>query len=183
MINPFIFLCLQTIILWFLVIFFHRKKESFTIIPLYCFIAVITLLTHNLNDLGFTVILNQSYFLIGSFSFFTTLMLGIFFIYLFEGPRAARHSLFIVLGTSVLYIGIVYLLGMQTNTSAWVTISKKSLMTYFWSISTIIIDVFIMAVFWELLKKIKKIPLYKNLYCYFRYIYYRCFNFCDRSFC
>ena len=164
MYNSFIFLCVQTIILWFLVIFLHRRKERFTLIPLYSLLAVLTILTHNLSDLGFAVILNDWYFLIASFSFFTSLMLGVLFIYLFEGPKAARLALFVILFTSVLYIGVVFFLGKQVDTSNWVSFNFKNLITYFWSISAIIIDVFFMAILWELLGKIKKIPLFVQIF-------------------
>ncbi|MEI7765121.1 MAG: PAS domain-containing protein [bacterium] len=161
---PIIFLCIQTIILWFLVIFFHRQKERFTIIPLYALLAILTIFTHNLSDLGFAITVNNWYFLIGSFSFFTSLMLGVLFIYLFEGPRATRFALLVILFTSFLYIGIVFILKIEVNTINWFPINYEHLVTYFWSIFAIIIDIFFIAVVWELLGKIKKIPLLLQIF-------------------
>ncbi|MEI8270190.1 MAG: PAS domain-containing protein [bacterium] len=159
MYTPFLFLCLQTIILWFIIIFLHRQKERFTLIPLYSFLAILTVLTHNLSDLGFIITLNNFHFLIASFSFFTSLMLGVLFIYLFEGPKATRLALYIILFSSFLYIGIMYLLGLQIGDFKWMSLDLSHLITYFWSIAAIIVDVFFIAIFWELLGRIKKIPL------------------------
>jgi len=159
MTYSFIFLCGQTIILWFLVIFLHRKKERLTLIPFYSLLAILTVATHNLSDLGFAVIFHNWYFLIASFSFFTSLMLSVLIIYLFEGPRAARFALLVIFFTSILYILFVFLLSQQTDTTSWITFDYKHWLIYFWSILAIIIDVFFMAIFWELLAKIKKIPL------------------------
>ncbi len=155
MFTPFVYLCLQTLILWSIVIFLHRKKNRFTLIPLYAYIAILTLLTHNLSDLNFAVILNQWYLLISSFSFFTSLMLGILFLYLFEGPRATRLALLTVLFTSFFYIGIVFFLSLQTDTSRWVVLSFDHIKYYFFSITAIIIDIFFIPISWELLGKIK----------------------------
>jgi PAS domain S-box-containing protein len=150
--------------LWFLVIFFHRQKNRFTLIPLYSYLAILTLLTHNLSDLGFAVTVNQWYFLISSFSFFTALMLGILFIYLFEGPRATRLAISIIVFVSFFYIGLVFLLNMQADTSKWVVLTFDHLKYYFFSISAIVIDVFFITIVWELLEKLNKIPLLLRLF-------------------
>ncbi len=126
--------------------------------------AVLTILTHHLSDFGFTVIVNDWYFLISSFSFFTSLMLCLLLIYLFEGPRATRTALYIILSTSALYVGIVYLLSMQADTSNWVIFDYEHLYSYFWSVFAIIIDTFIIASAWELLGKVKKMPIYIKIF-------------------
>lgn len=162
--TPFVFLCIQTLVLWLAVIFLHRLKHRFTLIPLYAYLAVLALLTHNLSDLGFSVVVQNWFFLISSFSFFTTLMLGIFFLYLFEGPRATRLALYIILGTSILYISIVGLLSFQVDTSNWIFLTPKRLTYYFWSLSAIIVDVFFITIFWEVLGKIKKLPFFIRIF-------------------
>lgn len=167
MFTPFVYLCLQTLILWFLVIFLHRKKNRFTLIPLYAYIAILTLLTHNLSDLNFAVVVNQWYLLISSFSFFTSLMLGILFLYLFEGPRATRLALITVLCTSFFYIGVVFFLSLQTDTSKWVVLSFEHLKYYFFSISAIIINIFFIPISWELLGKIKIFPFTRIFFVIF----------------
>ena len=164
MITPFLYLGIQSLFLWFLVIFLHRQKNRFTLIPLYAYIAILTIFTHNLSDLGFAVTVNQWYFLIGSVSFFTTLMLCMLFLYLFEGPRATRLALLIVLGASSFYIGIVFLLNMQVDTSKWIVITSERMWVYFWSIFAIILDGFFIAIFWEILEKTKKPSIFIRVF-------------------
>lgn len=164
MYNPFIFLCLQTIILWSLVIFLHRKKEVFTLIPLYAFLALLTLLTQNFSDLGFAITFDNLFFLISSFSFFTPLMLGVLLIYLFEGPRATRFALGIIASTYILYVGIIFLVGLQVDTTNWISLDYHHFVNYFWSLTAVIADIFFIAIFWELLEKIKKIPLFIKVF-------------------
>lgn len=154
-----IILAVQTIFFWLLTIFFYNRRESWTLIPMYAYLALMTLLTHNLTDLGFSISYNGWFFLIGSFSFFTTLMFIAMALYLFEGPRAGRYALWIVLATSLFYIGVVYLLGLQTDTSGWAQLTANSAWIYFWSILAIVIDIILLAFVWELLSKIKFLPL------------------------
>lgn len=156
---PFVILCLTTLILWFLVVFLHQERYKITIIPLYAYIAVLTILMHNLTDLQFAITVDQWFFLIPSFSLFTTLMFGTLFLYLFEGPRAARVALGVILFSSFFYIGMVYFLGFEVDTTKWVQFSLDKGMYYFWSMLAIILDVLFMAIFWELLSKIKSLNL------------------------
>ena len=158
MIQPLVYLMLQTVFFWFLVFILHRQKDRITLIPLYCYIALMTFLTHNLRDLGFAVVMQDWYFLIASFSFFTTLMLGILFLYLFEGPRAARLALWIIVLTSIMYVAVVGLLGLQVDTSGWVTLDADKMKVYFWSVTAIIADFFFIALAWEWLSRIKHLP-------------------------
>lgn len=159
MLTQLIILSGQTVFFWLLAIFFYNRRERWTLIPLYSYLALMTLLTHNLTDLGFAISYDGWLFLIGSLSFFTTLMFITMALYLFEGPRAGRYALWTILATSAFYIGIVYLLGLQADTSAWAQLTSASAWIYFWSILAIIIDVILLAFFWELLSKIKFLPL------------------------
>ncbi len=156
---PFIILCFQTLILWMVVVLLHRFKNKITLIPLYSFIAVLTVLTHNFSDLGFSIILNQWFFLVASFSFFTPLMFAVLLLYLFDGPKAARSALWVIILSSITYIVIVFSTGQITDTSKWVIFNFTRITYYFWSLLAIIVDIFFMAIFWELLSKIKSIPL------------------------
>ena len=159
MLSQFIFLCIQTLLCWFLVFFIYRQKKSFTLIPLYSYLAVLTILTHHLSNLGFAVVFGQWYFLISSFSFFTSLMLVILFIYLFEGPRAVRLALRVILFTSFFYIGVIFLINQQVDSTNFVILSWTNLFNTLWSIFVITIDIFFMTIFWQLLSKIPRLQL------------------------
>ncbi|MFA6429990.1 MAG: PAS domain-containing protein [Patescibacteria group bacterium] len=161
---PFVILCAQTILLWLIAIILHRKKEQITLIPLYVYIALLTVLTHNLSDLGLAIVMGKWFFLIASFSFFTTLMFATLFLYLFEGPRAGRFALWVILGSSFFYITLVALLGLQADTSQWVQFTPERAGYYFWSLTAILVDVFVLAVLWELLSRLKSLPLVARVF-------------------
>ncbi len=161
---PLLYLILLTVISWLFVFFLYNQKNRFTLVPIYSFIAVSTFLTHNLTDLGYQLVFGQWHFLIGSITFFTTLMLSVLTLYLFEGPRATRIALWVVLGTSFFYIILTYLLGQIVDTSSWVQLTIRGLEVYFWSVFTIILDIFFIAISWELTSKIKSFPILPRVF-------------------
>lgn len=156
---PLFFLIIQTLILWILVFVFHRLKNKYTLVPVYSFIAVTTFLAQHLPDLGFAVTVGGWYFLIGSVSFFSTVILAILMLYLLEGPREARLGLGVVIFTTIFYSALLFFLSQEVDTTNWVEVSFKNSYFEFWSIVVTIVDVFFMAIVWELLARIKKIPL------------------------
>lgn len=164
MFQPIILLCLQTILFWLLAAYLYKKREKFTLIPLYAFVAILTILTHNLSDMGFSVSINQWYFLISSFSFFTTLMFCTLYLYLLDGPKAGRYALWTILFASFFYIAVVFLLGLMADTSHWVILDYKRVTYYFWSISAIVVDVLLIGIIWELLSKIKILNLFFRVF-------------------
>ena len=156
---PLLYLCLQTLLLWFIVAALYHQKNKITLIPLYSFIAILTIFTQNFSDLGFAVTVGQWYFFIASFSYFTPIMFAILTLYLFEGPKAARRAFWTVLFSIIFYVLIVYLTGIMSDTTAWITINSLMLSNHFWSLFAFILDIIFMAIFWETLSKIKQIPL------------------------
>lgn len=161
---PFVILCLKTLIFWFLVVVLHQQKYRITIIPLYAYIAILTVLMHNFTDLDFAIVVDQWFFLVSSFSLFTTMMFGILFLYLFEGPRAARIGLWVILFSSFFYIWTVYFLGFEVDTTKWVQFDMTQAVYYFWSMLAIVLDVIFLAVFWEILSKIKSLNLLTRVF-------------------
>ncbi len=154
-----IILAIQTILCWSLVVFLYRMKSKFTLIPIYAYLAILTVLMHNFSDLGFAVLWGKLFFLVASVSLFTTLMFIILFLYLFEGVRAAMMALSVILGASFFYIFLVYILQSLVDTSAWVHFDWAALQMYFWSMLAIVVDIFLLAIFWEILSKIKFLKL------------------------
>lgn len=161
---PLFILATQTIFFWFIVILLYRVRSKFTLIPLYSYLAILTILTHNLSDLGFSIVYGKWFFLIGSVSLFTTLMFATLFLYLFEGSRATRIALGVILGASFFYIFIVYILQLMVDTSAWVQLNFTTGRTYFWSMLAIVVDVFMLTIIWELLSKIKSLNLLARVF-------------------
>ncbi len=157
--TSFLILCFQTIFCWTLVVFLYRQKHRFTLVPLYGYLAVLTIFTHNLSDLGFALVINHWYFLISSFTFFTSLMLAVLFLYLFEGQRAVRLALLTIIAASLFYVLMVFFISQEVDTSRFVVLSLSRINGYFWSVTAIVIDVIFLALFWEVLAKMSKLPL------------------------
>lgn len=160
MYTPFIILCLQTVVFWSIVVALYQlKHHKLTLIPLYSYLALLTIFMHNFTDLGFSVTINGWFFLISSFSFFTALMFGALFLYLLEGPGATRLSAVVILFSTIFYALVVYLIGFQTSSYGWVRFSYPAAVYYLWSGFAIVIDIIFMAFLWEILSKIKSLNL------------------------
>lgn len=160
MYTPFIILCLQTVVFWSIVVALYQlKHHKLTLIPLYSYLALLTIFMHNFTDMGFSVTINGWFFLISSFSFFTALMFGALLLYLLEGPGAAKLSVLVILLSTIFYALVVYLIGFQTGSYGWVRFNYSAALYYFWSGLAIVIDVIFMAFLWEILSKIKSLNL------------------------
>ncbi len=161
---PLISLILFTVLLWGAVVVLHQLKNRLTLIPLYSLLAALTVGMHHISDLGFSVQFGDLFFLVGSVSFFTSLMLGLLLLYIFDGPRASRIALVNILGISILYVLLVLVMGFMTDTSKWVVLTFDRYISYIWSIGAIFIDgLFIMFV-WELLSRVKVIPIFFKVF-------------------
>lgn len=159
-----LFLIIQTLIFWILAFVLHRFKNRITLIPLYAYLAVLTILTHNFADLSFAIVSGDWFFLISSFVYFTSLMLVILWLYIFEGPRAARQGLYTVWGVSIIYIVSVIFLNLEVVQSNWIVFTFERLKYYIWSLLAVTVDVIAIAVLWELFTKLRIIPLVIRLF-------------------
>jgi hypothetical protein len=114
-------------------------------------------LTHNFSDLGFVVTIGGWYFLIAFFHF-TPIMFAVLMLYLLKDhvPPEVHFDYCLV---QLLYVLIVFFTGVMTDTHNWITLGTAQISNYFWSLLAITFDIFFMAIFWELLSKIKSLPL------------------------
>lgn len=151
-------LTINTLLLWVAVVVLHQSKKKLSIIPLYGLIAVLTILTHVLSSFGLGVESFGLYFFVASTAYFTPLLLAIVILYLFEGVHAARKALEIVILSSLVLIAAIMLGTVQDSKHIFIESSLKTYTTYFWSILAMVIDIIVVAVGWESINKIKKIP-------------------------
>ncbi len=86
-------------------------------------------------------------------------MFGVMYLYLFEGPRAVRMALWTIIGSSLLYVAIVYLLNLQVDTVNWIQFTVTRAWYYLSSLLAIFVDIIVLAIGWELLSKFKKMNL------------------------
>lgn len=154
---PLLYLGILTGVMWMLVFLCYRQRKQLTLIPLYSLIAISMFSAQYLSNPGFAVTFGSLQFVIGSVAFFTSVMFGVLILYLLEGPRAARLAFWVIIYTTLLYDVSLFLLNQITdNLVPW---TFKTLELDFWSLLAVSIDVVFMAIFWELLAKVNRIPL------------------------
>lgn len=162
--SNFFFLCLQTLFLWGLVVQLYHQKSRYTLVPLYALLALSTFIAQHFNDLGLVVRAFDLTFLIGSFSFFTTTIFSTLLLYLFEGPRAARTALWVIVMTTMFYVGLVYFVDLELSGQTWIRPSISTLNSNIWSILAIFFDIVLLGLGWEILSKTKRMPLLLKIF-------------------
>lgn len=161
--TPLVYLGILTLVCWIVIIFLHSIKKSLTLIPLFTFISLSTLLGQYLSDLNYAVALGTFSLHVGTVAFFTSVLLGVLLLYLFEGPRGARLAMWVINGTTVLYLAVIGLMSSMIETTT-VNFTWQSVVSNFWSIVAVVLDVFFMGITWELLSRKKGIPLFFRVF-------------------
>lgn len=158
-------LSLLSVGFWILVFTLHRLRFKLTLVPLYGLIAALVAYTHILSSFGASVTQGNLFFLVSSTAYFTSLLLGILLIYLFDGVEAARKGLEILVMVSFLQIIVVYTLHLIDPGHTFIPSTIENFKNYFWSITAMVADVVFMVIMWEWLSKIRhftnylKVPL------------------------
>lgn len=151
----FLLLIVHTLFLWYIVFSLHKNRVKMTLLPLYSILGALTILTHSLSTSGAQVTYFDTIFLISSTAYFTPLMLGVIILYLMDGPAAARKALQIVLGISILHVFTVLLVHIEDSATVWIPTTWKVFRDYAWSILSIVVDIALIGIGWELLGKLK----------------------------
>jgi two-component system, cell cycle sensor histidine kinase and response regulator CckA len=99
--------------------------------------------------------------------FFSAALLGVFLLYVAEGPRAGRMGLFVLLGTSVCYTAFAQLLHAQFPLAAvnGALFPSASLRAGTASVVATLVDLVLLTVVWELLQRKPWIPLVLRVFC------------------
>jgi uncharacterized PurR-regulated membrane protein YhhQ (DUF165 family) len=102
---------------YFLVLWAHSLRRRAGLAPFYALIGGITAVMSWVTDAGIKVDVAGITFMVGSTVFYTALMLGIFVVYVFDGPRATRIAIATVAGVSVMVPLIAVILHLQMKVS------------------------------------------------------------------
>jgi len=151
----FLLLLAHTLLFWFSILFLHKRRHQLTLMPFYGVLAALTVLTHVLSTAGSHVIVFNTFFLISSTAYFTSLMMGIYILYIIDGPAAARKALQLVLGVSLLHVITVTLVHYEDPSSTWISFGLPVFRDYLFSILAIIVDIIVIGIGWEFIGKIK----------------------------
>ncbi|MBA3028474.1 MAG: hypothetical protein FP816_06630 [Desulfobacteraceae bacterium] len=154
--NEVIILIVEAMVVYFMVLWVHSLRHRFGPVHFYALIGGITAIMSWVTDAGVTIQVAGITFLVGSTVFYTSLLLGVFVIYVFDGPRATRIAISTVAGVSIMVPLINLALYFQIKligSPALSSVPLPSLRINTASVITTLIDLFFLAMAWEFFGK------------------------------
>jgi uncharacterized PurR-regulated membrane protein YhhQ (DUF165 family) len=154
----------EAIAVYFLVLWAHSLRGRLGLAHFYALIGSLTAVMVWTTDAGVRVNLPAMGFLpsislmVGSTVFYTALLLGVFVVYVFDGPRATRIAISTIIGVSVMVPVITLVLHWQIRLAGPHQANffpPQSLRIYTASILAAFADLIFLAIAWELLGKPK----------------------------
>ncbi len=149
-------LAAEALVVYFLVLFTHSLRKRFGLTFFYALLGGLTVTMSWITDAGVAINIYGITFMIGSTVFYTSLLLGVFVLYVFEGPTATRVAIFTIAGMSILTPLIAALIHFQTNLAGleqFSAIPMPTLRINSASVLTTIVDLIFLALMWEILGK------------------------------
>jgi uncharacterized PurR-regulated membrane protein YhhQ (DUF165 family) len=162
--NEAIILIVEAMVVYFLVLWAHSLRHRFGPVHFYALIGGLTAIMSWVTDAGVHIQVGGITFVVGSTVFYTALLLGVFVIYVFDGPRATRIAISTVVGVSIMVPLIAMALHFQARlvgSSAINYVPLPSLRINTASVITTVVDLIFLAIVWEYFGKPKlKIQLW-----------------------
>ncbi|MBW7907447.1 MAG: hypothetical protein H3C50_00785 [Kiritimatiellae bacterium] len=147
----------EALAVYLLVLFAHGLRRRFGLVHFYALMGGITAVMSWITDAGLRVQISDAItFNVGSTVFYTALILGVFVIYVFDGPRPTRVLISTIIGISILVPVVTLILQIQTTLIQGTAISGvaiPSVRINSASVVTTTIDLIFLAVVWEVLGK------------------------------
>jgi uncharacterized PurR-regulated membrane protein YhhQ (DUF165 family) len=143
---------IEAMIVYFLVLWTHSLRHRFGPVHFYALIGGITAIMSWVTDAGVAIEVAGITFVVGSTVFYTSLLLGVFVVYVFDGPRATRIAISTVLGVSVMMPIIAMVLHYQMNLMGHTRIGYiplPSLRINTASVIATLLDLIFLAIAWE----------------------------------
>jgi len=112
-------LIVEAMSVYFLVLWAHSLRNRVGLAPFYALIGGITAVMSWVTDAGVRVEVAGITFMVGSTVFYTSLLLGVFVVYVFDGPRATRIAISTVAGVSIMVPLIAVILHLQLKISGY----------------------------------------------------------------
>ncbi len=145
-------LLLEAMVMYFLVLWTHSLRHRFGPVHFYALIGGITAVMSWVTDAGLMVEVAGITFVVGSTVFYTSLLLGVFVVYVFDGPRATRIAISTVLGVSVLMPLIATALHLQAGLFASGELPGVPLPSPRINVASVVatlVDLVFLAIAWE----------------------------------
>ena len=132
----------------------HALRRRAGLTYFYALLGALTVIVSWVTDAGIQVTGSNITFMVGSTVFYTSILLGVFVVYVFDGPSATRVAIATVAGVSILIPLIAYLLHALlpgVDPSAMARIPRPSLRINAASVAATIADLLFLAMAWEFL--------------------------------
>ena len=154
--SQLLLLMAEAMAMYFLVLASHSLRNRFGPVHFYALIGGITATMSWITDAGLSVQLGTVTFMVGSTVFYTSLLLGVFVVYVFDGPRATRVTISTVVGVSAMMPVIAAVMHLQTHLigqAPLLSVPLPSLRINAASIIATLLDLVFLAIAWEFLGK------------------------------
>ena len=151
-----IILIIEAMVVYFVVLWAHSLRRRFGPVHFYALIGGITAIMSWITDAGLTVEFMGITFVVGSTVFYTSLLLGIFVVYVFDGPRSTRIAISTVVFVSAMVPVISAVLHFQMGLvghAPMAAIPLPSLRINVASVLATLCDLVFLAMAWEYLGK------------------------------
>jgi len=151
-----IILGLQAVAMYLLVLGAHSLRHRFGPVHFYALLGGVTAIMSWVTDAGLAVSVGGITFVVGSTVFYTSLLLGVFVIYVFDGPGPARTAISTVMGVSILTPVVAAVLQAQMGLmegAASAPIPQPDLRINTASVITTFVDLIFLGIAWEFLGK------------------------------
>jgi len=120
----------EAIGVYFLVLWAHSLRSRCGLAHFYALIGSLTAVMSWVTDAGVKVFLPHVELMVGSTVFYTALLLGVFVVYVFDGPRATRIAISTIAGVSIITgvlkprldtgVGATAMSGIAARCASWV---------------------------------------------------------------
>ncbi len=154
MTNAMGMLIVEALVVYGLVLWAHALRHRFGPVHFYALMGGITAVMSWVTDAGLRVAFGGLTFNVGSTVFYTSLLLGVFVIYVFDGPRPTRILISTIVGVSILVPLIALVLHIQNALIQGVglqNVPMPSLRINAASVVATLVDLVFLAIVWEIL--------------------------------
>lgn len=147
-----IILMAEAVVVYLLVLGTHSLRHRFGLAHYYALIGGLTAVMSWVTDAGVQVHVAGVTFVVGSTVFYTSLLLGVFVVYVFDGLRATRIIISTVMGVSIMVPLIAVVLNLQMRLSGVAALGYvpvPSLRINAASVFASFMDLVFLAIAWE----------------------------------
>lgn len=139
---------------YLLVLFTHSLRNRVGLAPFFFLLGALTVIMSWVTDAGVRVEALGITFMVGSTVFYTALLLGVFVVYIFDGPKSTRVAILAVVGISILTPAVaasLHLMAGMLGQGALPSVPVPSLRINAASVAATFADLLFLAIAWEFL--------------------------------